>query len=89
MRPLLQLLPAPSVRAVTRCAYVGCHGDVSARLNEAACSGLGNGIGPGVFLKPSGKASHQEKRFLPWLCASTLGTDSQMDNGYELFALTC
>lgn len=56
---------ASSQRAFTRCAYVGCHGDISARLNGAACSGLENGIGPGVFLKPSGKASHHEKRFLP------------------------
>lgn len=72
---------ASSQCAVTRCAYVGCHGDISARLNGAACSGLGNGIGPGVFLKPSGKASHHEKRFLPWSTCLYFGTDSQMDNG--------
>lgn len=33
---------------------------------ELNAPGLGDGIGPGIFLKPSGKASHHEKRFFPW-----------------------
>lgn len=79
IRHPLQLSQLP---ARASCLCLCCHGDLSAGLNGADCSGLGDGIGPGVFLKPSGKASHHERTAsFPGQWVPALGIGLQMENG--------